>query len=82
MKLFQRPEGLIHQHYLRLTEHDAVTLPRQARALRVLKGSAWVSIGRHDLVINPQQTLHLQPTWASAVITALGHQPVEIEWIA
>ena len=65
-----------------LSDREAFTLPRQVRFVRVLSGTAWVSIGREDVVIRPQETLYLTQRQPGAIVTALGKQRLEFEMIA
>lgn len=61
-------------------ETDAYTVPRGARKLRVAQGGAWVSHLREDIVLNVGQILHLNPNDRDGVVvTAVGHQPLELE---
>ena len=65
-----------------LSDREVFTLPRQVRFVRVLSGTAWVSIGREDVVIRPQETLYLTHQKPGVVVTALGKQRLEFEMIA
>ena len=65
-----------------LSDREVFTLPRQVRFVRVLSGTAWVSIGRDDVVIRPQESLYLTQRQPGAVVTALGKQRLEFEMIA
>ena len=65
-----------------LSDREVFTLPRQVRFVRVLSGTAWVSIGREDVVIRPQETLYLTQRQPGAIVTALGKQRLEFEMIA
>ena len=65
-----------------LSDREAFTLPKQVRFFRVLSGTAWVSIGRDDVVIRPQESLYLTQRQPGAVVTALGKQRLEFEMIA
>jgi hypothetical protein len=63
-----------------IRETDAYTVPSGARRLRVAYGGAWVSHLREDIVLNVGQILHLNPNDRDiVVVTAVGHQPLELE---
>jgi hypothetical protein len=63
-----------------IRETDAYTVPDGARRLRVANGGAWVSHLREDFILNAGQTLHLHPDdREGVVVTAVGHQPLELE---
>jgi hypothetical protein len=63
-----------------ISDKDAFTLPKQVRYIRVLSGTAWVSVGREDVIVRPAETLYL--TKPGVVITALGQKRLEFEMIA
>ena len=65
-----------------LSDKEAFTLPQQVRFFRVLSGTAWVSIGREDVVIRPQESLYLSQKQPGVVVTALGKQRLEFEMVA
>lgn len=60
-------------------ESDAFTVPDGTRRLRVVSGSAWVSHLREDIIVHTGQVLHLMPDHEAVVVTAVGHQPLELE---
>jgi hypothetical protein len=63
-----------------IRETDAYTVPSGARKLRVAYGGAWVSHLSEDIVLNVGQVLHLHPDDRDGVVvTAVGHQPLELE---
>jgi hypothetical protein len=63
-----------------ISEKDAITLPKRARFIRVLSGTAWVSVGREDMIVRPAETLFINKP--GVVITALGQKRLEFELIA
>jgi hypothetical protein len=63
-----------------LTEQDAFTLPQKVRFIRVISGTAWVSVGREDVIVRPAETLYLNRP--GVVITALGKRRLEFDMIA
>lgn len=63
-----------------LTEQDAFTLPQKVRLIRVISGTAWVSVGREDVIVRPAETLYLNKP--GVVITALGQRRLEFDMIA
>ncbi len=63
-----------------ISEKDAITLPKRARFIRVISGTAWVSVGREDVIVRPAETLFLNKP--GVVITALGQKRLEFELIA
>jgi hypothetical protein len=62
-----------------VSEAEAYTLPRGVRMMRVMRGGAWVSHRREDMIVYREQSLHLASDHDGVVVTALGHEPVEIE---
>jgi hypothetical protein len=62
-----------------LSDKDAYTLPKRARQLKVISGTAWVSVGLQDVIVRPQETLRLQKERFGITVTALGKQRVEFE---
>lgn len=62
-----------------LTETEAYTLPQGTRRVRVVKGGAWISYLREDVVLRAGQMLQLRTDRNGVVVTALGHRPLELE---
>jgi hypothetical protein len=63
-----------------IRETDAFTVPDGARRLRVAYGGAWVSHLREDIILYAGQVLHLNPLdREGVVVTAVGHQALELE---
>jgi hypothetical protein len=63
-----------------ICEMDAFTVPDGAYKLRVVYGGAWVSHLREDIILYAGQVLHLNSNdREGVVVTAVGHQPVELE---
>jgi hypothetical protein len=63
-----------------ISEKDAITLPKGVRFIRVISGTAWVSVGREDVIVRPAETLFLSKP--GVVVTALGQKRLEIDMIA
>lgn len=78
MNIFQKTHADAER--MSISEKDAFTLPKQVRSIRVLSGTAWVSVGREDIIVRPAETLYL--TKPGVVITALGQKRLEFEMIA
>lgn len=62
-----------------VSEAEAYTLPREVREVRVVNGGAWVSYLREDVIVPTGETLSLPAARDNVVVTATGHQPVELE---
>jgi hypothetical protein len=62
-----------------ISEADAFTLPAGVIKLRVVRGGAWVSHLREDLIVRCGQTLQLRPDRHGIVVTSIGREPVELE---
>lgn len=67
--------------YRRVTilDSEALTLPAEVSEIRVVRGGAWVSHLREDIVLYGGQTLQLQPDNFTVVVTALGREALELE---
>lgn len=63
-----------------ITEKEAFTLPKSVRSIRVISGTAWVSVGREDIIVRPAETLFLNRS--GVVVTALGQKRLEFDMIA
>jgi len=74
------PNRLDCSQRVTIRETDAYTVPSAAHKLRVADGGAWISHLREDIVLNAGQVLHLNPRERDlVVVTAVGHQPLELE---
>jgi hypothetical protein len=78
MNIFNRSQADAER--MTISEKDAITLPKQVRFIRVLSGTAWVSVGREDVIVRPAETLYLAKP--GVVVTALGQKRLEFEMIA
>ena len=78
MKIFNKVHADAER--LTITEKDAFTLPKGVRFIRVISGTAWVSVGREDVIVRPAETLYLAKP--GVVVTALGQKRLEFEMIA
>jgi hypothetical protein len=76
MNIFHKAEA----ERMTISEKDAFTLPKRVRSIRVISGTAWVSVGREDVIVRPAETLYLNKP--GVVITALGQKRLEFEMIA
>ena len=64
---------------IRITEHEARTLPSNVREIRVFSGGAWVSSLGEDVVLCEGQALSLGAKDTSVVVTSTGCKPVVLE---
>ena len=78
MNIFNRSHAEAER--MTISEKDAMTLPKGVRFIRVLSGTAWVSVGREDVIVRPAETLYLAKP--GVVVTALGQKRLEFEMIA
>jgi hypothetical protein len=62
-----------------VNEHQHHTLSNKATSIRILSGIAWISYMGKDIVLKTGDTLKLEPSRDIAILTSLGHKPVELE---
>ncbi|MBZ0300257.1 MAG: hypothetical protein K8J31_10965 [Anaerolineae bacterium] len=74
-----QPERLACFRRVTIEETKAYTLPRDISQIRVVRGGAWVSYQREDVVVYSGQTLKLLPDREGIVVTAIGRELAEIE---
>ena len=64
---------------LTVKENQHYTVSNPITSIRVLSGSAWISYLGQDIVLKRDETLEIEPHRDIAVVTSLGHKPVELE---
>lgn len=65
---------------LTLVRGETLSLPRKARSLRVLSGSAWITVEGQDIVLGRQESLDILPGLPVAtVVSPLGSEALSFE---
>ncbi len=64
---------------LMLLRSEALRVPKRLSRLRVLSGTAWISLDGRDLVLEAGQTVELAELKTPAVVSAIGCAAVLFE---
>ena len=64
---------------LMLYATEVYRLPQACRAIRVLSGTAWLTINDEDIFLGKDEQVMVPATKAGVVISALGHGPLIFE---
>jgi len=64
---------------LMLYAKEVYRLPQTYHAIRVLSGTAWLTINDQDIFLGRDEQVMVPATKAGAIISALGHTPLIFE---
>jgi len=64
---------------LMLRHHEVLSLPAVGQGLEIISGVAWVTINSRDIILASGEILHLPSRRDTALISALGCQPLILE---
>ncbi len=62
-----------------LLRAEALSVPKRLRRLRVLTGTAWISMDGRDMIVPEGQTVELPCSRKAAVVSAVGCPAVVFE---
>ncbi|MBZ0287922.1 MAG: DUF2917 domain-containing protein [Anaerolineae bacterium] len=65
---------------IELMQGHVRTEKRESQVLRIVSGSAWVSMEGEDIVLNPGDELKLSHGRHEAVVSPVGHEPLIYEF--
>lgn len=64
---------------LMLRQNEVLCLPVAGQRLEIISGVAWVAVNGRDIILASGEILHLPSRKDTALISALGHQPLILE---
>lgn len=70
----------LSQSKIELMKGYVRTEKRESQLLRVVSGTAWVSMDGKDLILNPGEELKLSRGEYKAVVSATGNEPLVYEF--
>ena len=78
-EIYQTIDASYHDRYLYIAVHDAKRLTSDTQEIRVVAGSAWVTIGEQDYILDAGERLTLATDATPTVISQFGATPTLCE---